>query len=322
MNTRTLVSLAVGIGSGLAASALALQATGAWAATETEVSAVIAVAAGCASIATIRGAMDRFRSSINWRRGGLLFLSFAIAIGSILSTTGWTLVASGLIASGKDGKTFLIALGAISAFIGAVSDAYSDDRVMREDEAEKRVESCLYGLIGTVLTEMEIDPQDLEAIIYVKTRRLMRPRSFALRVAYATSVGLTRPHPKSVINAPRPGRAEGTQIQAFRKTVWNAFKDRQDGEAPFANLPLRVPTSITIPFMGPIISQISKLFIPVYLWASPIKTSSDKAVGVVALQTFAAHRWRHEQEKDEAFLKNELQSCATALAQAMKADYK
>src|ERR1022692_4904110 len=113
MNTRTLVSLIVGIGSGLAASALALQATGAWTATETEVSAVIAVAAGCASIATIRGAMGRFRSSIYWRRGGLLFLSFAIAIGSVLSTTGWTLVASGLIASGRGGKTFLIALGAI-----------------------------------------------------------------------------------------------------------------------------------------------------------------------------------------------------------------
>lgn len=316
MATRTLVSLLVGAGAGLAASALALQATGTWHATDSEVSAVIAAAAGCGAIATIRGAVDRFHSSIYWRRGGWLLLSITIAIGSIVSTTGWAQIAGGVIVLGNGGRTLLIALGAVSLFLGAVSDAYSDDRVVTDNEAEKRVESLVYGLIGTVLTEMKIDPQDLEVVIFVKTRRLLRFRSTALRIAYTTSVGLSRPHPNSIIYAPST-RDQVNARRGFRDTVWNAFHDGSDRAAPFANRPLSAPPGTSI--VGQMLWQIAGQISPVYLWASPIKLS-DKVVGVVALQTFAAHSWRTTTH-DESFLTTELRSCANALADAMKADY-
>ena len=224
-------------------------------------------------------------------------------------------VQGGVIVLGNGGRTLLIALGAVSAFVGAVSDAYSDDRVVTDNEAEKRVESLVYGLIGTVLTEMEIDPQNLEVVIFVKTRRLLRFRSTALRIAYTTSVGLNRPHPNSIICAPST-RDQANAKRGFRDTVWGAFNDGSDRPAPFANLPLSAAHGI--PIVGQLLSQIARLMIPVYLWASPIKTSNE-VVGVVALQTFAAHSWRTA--RDESFLTAELRSCANALADAMKADY-
>jgi hypothetical protein len=227
---------------------------------------VIAVAAGCGAIATIRGAVDRFHSSISWRSGGWLLLSITIAIGSIVSTAGWALIAGGVIVLGKGDRTLLIALGTVSAFV-------------------------------------------------VKTRRLLRFRSTALRVAYTTSVGLNRPHPNSIIFAPGT-RDEVNAKRAFRDTVWNAFHDGSDRAAPFANLhPSAADTS---PALRLLHSQIARLMIPVYLWASPIKTSKD-VVGVVALQTSAAYSWRTT--RDESFLTAELRSCAEALADAMKADY-
>lgn len=86
MSLRSSVTLVAGTVGGLAASALALQATGRWRPTKTQAAAVVAVASATASVASIRGAVDRFRTDIRWRRARFVAVSIVIALASVAAT--------------------------------------------------------------------------------------------------------------------------------------------------------------------------------------------------------------------------------------------
>lgn len=278
------MTLVAGTVGGLAAFALALQATGTWHPTETQAAAVVAVAAATASVATIRGSVDRFRTDIRWRRGRLLAVSVAIALASVAATALLALVAGQVLRLGTTSRGLLIGVAAGCAFLGAILDAYSDERFLGDQNRQKQLEDVTSLLLVQAAGVIEIQPRDLAVVLFLKARKKFRPGHAALRVVHTDTIGGVHEHPNVIHEAKQNAHGGGIVNQ-----IWQCYGGEEDvtNVEPPAVPPIQIKTVL------PSSSTISELhYTGPGVWASQVRNASQKVVGVLALRTYSSFKPR------------------------------
>jgi hypothetical protein len=306
LSTVTLVAATVG---GLAASALALQASGTWQATETEAAIVVAVAAAAASVATIRSAVDRFRADIRWRRGRLFIIAIAIALLSVAAAVILALVAGQVVHLGPLSRGVAIGVAAVCAFVGAILDAYGDERSLGDQDRQKELEAQTSLLLVQAHTTIEIAPRDLEVVLLLVTRKKFKEGHAALRVVHTDTIGGAHKHP-SVIHQAKQSTNEVVQ------KIWECYGKGED----VTNIPKQETLPIQLDVKpNPIGTIKTELLIGPGAWASPVRNESKKVVGVLALWAHEAFKSREHYSAD--ILGSAVYYAALGITKVIKTDY-
>jgi hypothetical protein len=284
MSLRGTVTFVAGTVGGLAASALALQATGTWRPTETQLAAVIAVAAATASVATIRGAVDRFRTDIRWRRWRFVAVSIAIALASVAATALLALVAGQVLRLGTATRGVLIVVAAACAFGGTILGAYGDERFLGDQNRQKQLEGVTSLLLVQAAGVIQISPRDLAVVLFLTGRKKFRPGHAALRIVHTDSIGGVHEHPSVIYEAKQNAHGGGIVNQ-----IWQCYGGEEDvtNIEPAAVRPIQIKTVL------PSISTISELnYTGPGVWASQVRNANQKVVGVLALRTYSPFKPR------------------------------
>jgi hypothetical protein len=260
---------------GLTASALSLQATGAWSPTETQGATVVAVAAAAASAATARGAFDRYRTDIRWRRWRGLAVSVAIALGSASATAALALLAGHVLRLGPTGRGALIGVAAVTALAGAILDAYSDQRVFSDRNSQTFLEHATANLLAEAIAAIDVAPHDLEVVLLLRARDLFHPSRAALRIVHTVCIGVTREHPNVIHEARQPAEA-----QDLNAPIWRCYREGES-VAPAPGKPPHLLKSLFGSQVG-ILSDEA-----LGIWAAPLRNDERQVIGVLALQTYS-----------------------------------
>jgi hypothetical protein len=306
LSTITLVAATVG---GLAASALALQAAGAWDATETEAAIVVAVAAATASVATIRSAVDRYRADFRWRRWQRLTVAIGVALLSVAAAVILALVAAQLVHLDSTGKGVVIGVAAGCAFVGALVDAFGDERLLGDENAQKELEARTSLLLVEAHTTIEIAPRDLEVVLLLVTRKKFKAGHAALRVVHTDIIGGTHHH-HSVIHQAKQGTDEIVQ------KIWECYRKGED----VTNIPKQdIP-----PIPQNMLPIVTRKFQPVILtgpgvWASPVRNQDGNVVGVLALRAY--ENFKSREHMDPNSLSFAVNLAASTVSNVIKSDY-
>ncbi|HEY7143071.1 MAG TPA: hypothetical protein VH637_02405 [Streptosporangiaceae bacterium] len=275
------MTLIAGTVGGLAASALALQATGTWHPTETEAATVVAVAAATASVATIRSAVDRFRADFRWRRWRRLTIAIVIALASVAAAAILALVAGQFVRLDSTGRGIVIAVAAGCAFVGAIVDAYGDERLLGDQNRQKELEGATSLLLVDAHTTIKIGPRNLEVVLLLVTRKKFWPGHAALRVVHTDTIGGVYHHPGVIHQAKQ-------DTDEIVKKIWECYRDEKD----VTNIPKQDVLPIqTGKFQAVILTGPG-------VWASPVRNEARKVVGVLALRAYEAFESREHFSSD------------------------
>ena len=308
MTPRQVATVVLGAVGGLTACALSLQASGVWQPTDAQASDVVAVAAATASVATVRGAVDRYQADIVWRRWRGLAISMVIALGSALAAVGLALVASRSLALGSLSVAVLIGVAAATAFAGAVLEAYKETRAVSDQEKQRGLENVTSRLLARVLQAIEISPPDVEVVLLLKARNVIHPSRRALRVVHTQALGRSREHPH-VIHERK--QADGASYAT--DSLWKCYRDEVSVAPPLGETPYTPSTSR-------LLGRVTVLSTSTLgVWGEPVRNNRSKVVGVLALLTYAT--FTGPGPGSELLLSNVTQLAALAIGNLIASDY-
>jgi hypothetical protein len=268
------VTILAGTAAGFAACALSLQASGVWDPTETQDATLVAVAALTASVVTAQGAVDRYQSDMRWRRWRRLTVSVVIALGSAGATAALALVASQTLMLGPAGRGILIGVAAATALAGAVFDAYSDEQAFSEKGRQKQLERATARLLADGFEQIDIAPDDLEVVLFLKARNIFHPKHAALRVVHTVCLGAPHAHPRVIHDGPAVSEADG------RSPIWKCYHDAEPVEpmAEIVESPRGKPGGLQLKLRSDTALNT---------WAAPVRNGKSEVVGVLAVQAYA-----------------------------------
>jgi NADH-quinone oxidoreductase subunit J len=277
LNLRSLATLSAGAIGGVAAFGLALQATGTWHPTNTQAATAVALATLSVSILTVRGGIERFDTDIRWRRGYPLALSIVTAAGSVLATTGLALLAGQVIRLGPLARGALVVTAAITALASSIMNTYTDERIARNHEDQKRLNSAMDRLFAKASdSTMLWNRQDLEVVLFVKALNIFHRARQPLRLVQTVCTGSPRPHPRIIHGPPTD-------------PIWRCYTN---GNAVTGEVEMEIVNVPSLLRPGPIrwrpgVADFKLIYRSKRqhsVWAHPLKNEANEVIGVIAVQ--------------------------------------
>jgi hypothetical protein len=178
-------------------------------------------------------------------------------------------------------------VAALCAFLGAILDAFGDERLLGDQSRQKELEARTSLLLVDAHTTIEIAPRDLEVALLLLTRKKFKAGHAALRVVHTDTIGSVHQHP-SVIHQAKQGTDETI------KKIWECYRNETDAT--------NIPKQDKLPIQQDVPNQIGRvqtvLLIGPGVWASPVRNESKKVVGVLVLRAYKPFKSREHYSAD------------------------
>jgi hypothetical protein len=157
-------------------------------------------------------------------------------------------------------------------------NAYTDDRILRNQEDQKRLDSATGSLFANVSTSTSLwNPQDLEVMLFVKALNVLHRDRPPLRLVQTVCTGSPRPHAR-IIHGPPTDPI--WQCYTKGESITSEGELGVDHGSYLLNLGLmrRAETELKLIFR-------SKQ--PHSVWAEPLLKADNEVVGVIAVQIYS-----------------------------------